>query len=87
MPAGVDAAEAATLILSRMTAYQLLHHAAEVKRGQPVLMHGAAGAVGRALLTLGRMAEGYGAWRARRAGPRKGNTSDPSTFPIVYLQH
>ena len=46
VPVGVDAAEAATLILSWTTAYQLLHRAARVQRGQRVLVHGAAGAVG-----------------------------------------
>jgi len=56
VPASVDAAEAATLILSWMTAYQLLHRAARVQRGQRVLVHGAAGAVGQALLVLGSMA-------------------------------
>ena len=56
VPAGLDAAEAATLILSWMTAYQLLHRAARVQRGQRVLVHGAAGAVGQALLVLGGMA-------------------------------
>ena len=56
VPADVDAAEAATLILSWMTAYQLLHRAARVQRAQRVLVHGAAGAVGQALLVLGRMA-------------------------------
>jgi NADPH:quinone reductase-like Zn-dependent oxidoreductase len=55
VPAGVDVAEAATLILSWMTAYQLLHRAAQVQRGQRVLVHGAAGAVGQALLVLGSM--------------------------------
>jgi NADPH:quinone reductase len=56
VPIGVDAAEAATLILSWTTAYQLLHRAARVQRGQRVLVHGAAGAVGQALLVLGRLA-------------------------------
>ena len=56
VPAGLDAAEAATLILSWMTAYQLLHRAARVQRGQRVLVHGAAGAVGQALMVLGSMA-------------------------------
>ena len=56
VPAGVDAAEAAALILSWTTAYQLLHHAARVQRGQRVLVQGAAGAVGQALLVLGRLA-------------------------------
>src|SRR5215831_11550930 len=36
VPAGLDAAEAATLILSWTTAYQLLHRAARVQRGQRV---------------------------------------------------
>src|SRR2546421_5052190 len=47
VPASVDAAEAATLVLSWMTGYQLLHRAAQVQRAQRVLVHGAAGAVGQ----------------------------------------
>src|SRR3954467_4624331 len=54
VPRDVDAAEAATLILSWMTAYQLLHRAAHVQRGQRVLVHGAAGAVGQALRAPGK---------------------------------
>jgi len=65
VPPDVDAAEAATLILSWMTAYQLLHRAARVQRGQRVLVHGAAGAVGQALLVLGRLA-GLELWGAAR---------------------
>jgi NADPH:quinone reductase len=56
VPAGVDAAEAATLILSWTTAYQLLHRSARVQSGQRVLVQGAAGAVGQALLVLGKIA-------------------------------
>jgi NADPH:quinone reductase len=66
VPAGVDAAEAATLILSWTTAYQLLHRAARVQRGQRVLVHGAAGAVGQALLVLGRLA-GLELWGTARS--------------------
>jgi len=66
VPSGVDPAEAATLILSWMTAYQLLHRAARVQRGQRVLVQGAAGAVGQALLVLGRLA-GLELW-----GPARG---------------
>jgi NADPH:quinone reductase len=65
VPAGVDAAEAAALILSWTTAYQLLHRAARVQRGQRVLVHGAAGAVGQALLVLGRLA-GLELWGTAR---------------------
>jgi NADPH:quinone reductase len=69
VPVGVNAAEAATLILSWTTAYQLLHRAARVQRGQRVLVHGAAGAVGQALLVLGRLAglELWGAVRGEHA--------------------
>jgi NADPH:quinone reductase len=56
VPDGVDPAEAATLILSWTTAYQMLHRAARVKKGQRVLIHGAAGAVGQAQIVLGRIA-------------------------------
>jgi NADPH:quinone reductase-like Zn-dependent oxidoreductase len=56
VPKGVDPAEAATLILSWTTAYQMLHRAAQIKPGQKVLIHGAAGAVGQALIELGRIA-------------------------------
>src|SRR5215510_1537279 len=65
VPPGLDAAEAATLILSWTTAYQLIHRAARTRRGQRVLVHGAAGAVGQALLALGRLA-GLELWGAAR---------------------
>src|SRR5947207_10420147 len=66
VPTGVDAAEAAAMILSWTTAYQLLHRAGHVQRGQRVLVHGAAGAVGQALLVLGRLA-GLELWGTARA--------------------
>ena len=65
VPADLDAAEAATLILSWTTAYQLLHRVSRVQRGQRVLVHGAAGAVGQALLSLGRLA-GLELWGTAR---------------------
>jgi len=67
VPHELDPAEAATLILSWMTAYQLLHRSAKVRRGQRVLVHGAAGAVGQALLVLGNLA-GLELWGAVRSG-------------------
>jgi NADPH:quinone reductase-like Zn-dependent oxidoreductase len=54
VPNSVDAAQAVCLVLSYMTAYQMLHHFAKVKPGNRVLIHGAAGAVGTALLQLGK---------------------------------
>jgi len=65
VPAGVEAADAAALILSWTTAYQLLHRSARVQRGQRVLVHGAAGAVGQALLVLGKFA-GLEVWGTAR---------------------
>ena len=54
VPEGIDPAEAVSMVLSYVTAYQMLHRIAKVKRGQRVLIHGAGGAVGTALLELGR---------------------------------
>ena len=82
VPAGVDAAEAAALILSWTTAYQLLHRAARVQQGQRVLVHGAAGAVGQALLVLGRMA-GLALWGTAR-GEHAGLVRALGATPIDY---
>ena len=65
VPPGIDPAEAATLILSWTTAYQALHRAARVKPGQKVLVQGAAGAVGQALVVLGKLA-GLEVWGTAR---------------------
>jgi len=46
VPSGLDAAEAVSLVLNYITAYQMLHRSAKVKPGQRVLIHGAAGGVG-----------------------------------------
>jgi len=69
VPAGLDAGEAVSLILNYITAYQMLHRSAKVKPGQRVLIHGAAGGVGSALLQLGRVAglEMYGTCSSRGA--------------------
>ncbi|MBR1127372.1 medium chain dehydrogenase/reductase family protein [Bradyrhizobium iriomotense] len=84
VPLGVDAAEAATLILSWTTAYQLLHRAAKVQPGQRVLVHGAAGAVGQALLVLGRLA-GLELWGTVR-GEHMALVRELGAAPIDY-QH
>jgi NADPH:quinone reductase-like Zn-dependent oxidoreductase len=56
VPANLDPAEAVTLILNYMTAYQMLHRTAQVKAGDKVLIIGASGGVGTALLQLGKLA-------------------------------
>lgn len=62
LPEGIDPAEAVCLVLSYVTAYQMLHRMAHVKPGERILVHGAAGGVGTALLQLGTLAgaEMYG---------------------------
>src|SRR5512133_3723565 len=84
VPSGLDAAEAVSLVLNYITAYQVLHRSAKVKPGQRVLIHGAAGGVGSALLQLGRLAglEMYGTCSARGASA----VSDLGGIPIDY-QH
>src|SRR5574340_542408 len=82
VPAGVDAAEAAALILSWTTAYQLLHRAARVQRGQRALVVGAAGAVGQALLVLGRLA-GLEIWGTAR-GAHAALIRELGATPIDY---
>ena len=56
VPDDVDPAEALSLLFPYMTAYQVLHRTAKVKRGESVLVHGAAGRVGIATLELGEVA-------------------------------
>jgi NADPH:quinone reductase-like Zn-dependent oxidoreductase len=56
VPATLDPAETVTLILNYASAYQMLHRTAKVKAGDKVLIIGASGGVGTALLQLGKLA-------------------------------
>ncbi|MFH9863357.1 medium chain dehydrogenase/reductase family protein [Streptomyces sp. NPDC017202] len=56
VPAGVGAAEAETLVVNGITAWQMLHRRARVRAGQTVLVHGANGGVGSVLVQLARAA-------------------------------
>ena len=62
VPAGVDPAEAVCLPANYLTAYLAMHETAKVVRGERILVHGAAGGVGSALVQLGKLAglEMYG---------------------------
>jgi NADPH:quinone reductase-like Zn-dependent oxidoreductase len=84
VPSGLDAAEAVSLVLNYVTAYQMLHRSAKVKPGQRVLIHGAAGGVGSALLQLGCLAglKMYGTCSSRGTSA----VSDLGGIPIDY-QH
>ncbi len=84
MPPGLDPAEAVSLILNYITAYQMMHRSANVAPGQRALIHGAAGGVGTALLQLGRLAglEMYGTCSAQGAQI----VSELGAVPIDYRQ-
>jgi NADPH:quinone reductase-like Zn-dependent oxidoreductase len=56
VPEDLDPAEVLSLVFTYMTAYQLLHRTAKARRGEAVLVHGAAGRVGTAVLELGAVA-------------------------------
>ncbi len=56
VPTTLDPAEAVTVILNYLVAYQCLHRVAKVKAGDKVLLIGASGGVGTAFLQLGKLA-------------------------------
>ena len=66
VPAGLDPGEVETLVVSGLTAYQMLHRRARVRAGQTVLIHGVNGGVGTTLAQL-----------AMHAGARVIGTSSP----------
>jgi NADPH2:quinone reductase len=82
VPTGLDAAEAVSLILNYVTAYQMMHRSAGVNSGQSALVHGASGGVGTALLQLGRLAgvKMYGTCSSRGASA----VSELGGIPIDY---
>jgi NADPH2:quinone reductase len=84
VPAGLDPAEAVSLVLNYLTAYQMLHRCVRTEPGQRALIHGAAGGVGTALLQLGRLAglEMYGTCSPRGAPV----VSRLGATPIDYRQ-
>ena len=72
VPAGVEPAEAETVVVNGITAWQMLHRTARVRDGQTVLVHGANGGVGSTLVQL-----------ARHAGARVIGTASPRHFAAV----
>jgi NADPH2:quinone reductase len=84
VPSGLDVVEAVSLILNYITAYQMLHYSAKVKKSQSILIHGAAGGVGTALLQLGALAglKMYGTCSSRNAQ----TVSELGATPIDYKQ-
>ena len=70
VPAALDAAEAVAVVLNYVTAYQMLHRSVKARPGQRMLIHGASGGVGSAMLQLAQLAdvEMYGTCSAPAAG-------------------
>lgn len=62
VPPDLDPAEAVCVVANYLTAYAVMHRTARIRSGERVLVQGAAGGVGSALLDLGRRAglEMYG---------------------------
>jgi NADPH:quinone reductase-like Zn-dependent oxidoreductase len=56
VPEDLDPAEVVSLVFTYMTAYQMLHRSAKAKPGETLLVHGAAGRVGTAVLELAAVA-------------------------------
>jgi len=56
VPTTVSDVDALCMILSAVTPYQMLHRVARMEAGQSLLIHGAGGAVGTAMLQLAREA-------------------------------
>ena len=55
VPDGLNDVESVSLILTYVTAYQMLHRSAKIQHGQTILIHACSGAVGMALLQLGKL--------------------------------
>jgi len=85
MPSSLDPAEAVSMVLNYITAYQMLHRSVHVKSGQSALVHGASGGVGTALLQLGKLAglEMYGTCSSAHGVAA---ISDLGATPINYKQ-
>jgi NADPH2:quinone reductase len=82
VPEGSDPAEAVSLILNYVTAYQMIHRSVKLSTGASVLIHGASGGVGTALLQLGRLAglQMYGTCSERGASA----VAELGAIPIDY---
>lgn len=82
-PDDIPAPEAVALVLNYLTAYQMLTRSARVRPGETVLIHGAAGGVGEALVQIAALLEckSYGTVSERKLAGLPGN---PGFTPINY---
>ena len=56
VPESLDPADVVTVVLNYVSAHQMLHRVAKVQAGDKVLINGASGGMGTALLELGKLA-------------------------------
>lgn len=84
VPSELDPAQAVSLVLSYVTAYQMLTREADLKSGERILVHGAGGAVGTALLQIGKHLglEIFGT----ASGPKHDLIQQQGATPIDYRQ-
>lgn len=82
VPTSLDPVKAVVLILNYLVAYQVLHRVVQVKAGDKILIVGASGGAGTALLQLGELAglKMYGLASASKSGI----LSDCGAIPIDY---
>ena len=78
----LDPAQVVALILNYLTAYQMMHRVAACHPGDRVLIHGAAGGVGTALMQLGRL-RGLTMYGTASAG-KHDVVRDHGAVPIDY---
>lgn len=78
----LDPSQAAALILNYGTAYQMLHRLARVKSGDQILITGASGGVGTALLQLGKL--GNLTMYGTASGKKQHVLIEYGAFPIDY---
>jgi len=82
VPDGVTAADAETVVVNGITAWQMLHRSARVRAGQTILVLGANGGVGSTLVQLARAA---GIRVIGTASPRHhGNVAALGAIPLDY---
>src|SRR4051812_471482 len=82
VPEGIGAAEAETVVVNGITAWQMLHRKARIRAGQTILVHGANGGVGSVLVQLARAA---GARVIGTASPRHHEAlREQGVVPVDY---
>jgi NADPH:quinone reductase-like Zn-dependent oxidoreductase len=82
---GLDPAKAVAVVLNYLTAFQMLHRATAVGEGDKVLVHGAGGGVGTAMLQLARLCGATVYATASR--PKHETLLELGAIPIDYRTH